>query len=143
MPMFKKLGSGALAILLGMVLSNATIIPGESEAYNFLMHEGVTAGIVLILLSVNIKSIKLAGPTMLKAFLVGSIGAALGGITMALLLSDLIGPETWKLSGQFTGTYIGGGMNFAALGNAFETTSSLFTAGIAADVILTAVWLIV
>ena len=107
------------------------------------MHEGVTAGIVLILLSVNIKSIKLAGPTMLKAFLVGSIGAALGGITMALLLSDLIGPETWKLSGQFTGTYIGGGMNFAALGNAFETTSSLFTAGIAADVILTAVWLIV
>ncbi len=142
-PFLKKMGSASLCIILGIILSNTSVIPGESPVYDFLMREGVTASIVLILLSVSIKSLKMAGTTMLKAFLVGSIGSALGATTMGLLLAGQIGPETWKLSGQFTGTYIGGGMNFAALGNAFETNSSLFTAGIAADVILTAIWLIV
>ena len=142
-PFLKKMGSASMCIIMGIILSNSTIIPGESPVYDFLMDEAVTASIVLILLSVSIKSLKMAGSTMLKAFLVGSIGSALGGITMSYLLNDSIGPESWKLAGQFTGTYIGGGMNFAALGNAFGTTSSLFTAGIAADVILTAIWLIV
>jgi uncharacterized membrane protein len=64
-----------------------------------------------------------------------------GAITGGLLLSGLVGPETWKLAGQFTGTYTGGGANFAALGRAFETSADLFSAATAADVIVTAVWM--
>jgi uncharacterized membrane protein len=52
-----------------------------------------------------------------------------------------VGPETWKLAGQFTGTYTGGGLNFAALGKAFDTSGTLFTAAIAADVTVTAIWM--
>jgi len=55
----------------------------------------------------------------------------------------LVGPETWKLSGQFTGTYTGGGANFAALGRAFDTSPDLFSAATAADVIITAIWMMV
>lgn len=139
----RKIGAGGLAILIGILLSNTGIIPGISATYDFLMTEGVSAAIILILLSVDIKSVRDAGPTMLKAFALGAVGSALGSIVMALILHNSLGPETWKLSGQFTGTYIGGGMNFAALGRAFETSPNLFTAGIAADVILTSVWLLV
>ena len=138
----RKLGSAALVILLGMLLSNLTIIPGDSVVYDFLMDEGVSAAIVLILLSVDLKSIRSAGPEMLKAFGLGAVGSAVGSISMALFLANAIGSETWKLAGQFTGTYIGGGVNFAALGSAFETSSDLFSAGIAADVIVTAMWLV-
>ncbi len=140
---FKKLGAGAIAIILGILLSNSGFLPGDSPAYDFLMSQGVSASIVLILLSVDIRSIKQAGPTMLKAFLLGAIGSALGAMTMSWILADAIGSESYKLAGQFTGTYVGGGMNFAALGRAFETSSDLFTAGIAADVIITAIWLVV
>ncbi|MEQ9414854.1 MAG: DUF819 family protein [Cyclobacteriaceae bacterium] len=140
---FKKLGAGALAIIIGIILSNSGFLPGDSPAYDFLMSQGVSASIVLILLSVDIRSIKKAGPTMLKAFLLGAVGSALGAMTMSYILADSIGSETYKLAGQFTGTYVGGGMNFAALGRAFDTNSDLFTAGIAADVIITAIWLIV
>jgi uncharacterized membrane protein len=55
--------------------------------------------------------------------------------------SGAVGPETWKLSGQFAATYSGGGANFAAVGEALGTSPELFTAGIAADVIITAVWM--
>ncbi len=139
---FKKLGAGATVILLGMLLSNVGFIPGDNVVYDYLMSTGVSGAIVLILLGVNLNSIKIAGPVMLKAFLIGAFGTAAGSSIMAFLLHTSIGPETWKLAGQFTGTYTGGGVNFAALARAFDTSNDLFTAAIAADVILTAFWLI-
>lgn len=137
----RALGSALVAILLGMLLSNLGVIPGESTAYQFLGGPGVYAGIILILLNVNIKSVIDAGPSMLVAFGLGAIGAAAGATVAALLLVDSIGPETWKLAGQYAGTYTGGGVNFAAVGAALETSGDLFTAGIAADVIVTAIWM--
>ena len=106
---FRALGSALVGILLGMVLSNAGIIPGESPAYDFLRGPGVYAGIILILLTVDVRSVVEAGPTMLAAFAVGAVGSAVGASLSAVLLADAIGPETWKLAGQYTATYTGGG----------------------------------
>ena len=139
---FKKIGAAALSILIGMLLSNLGVIPGESSVYDFFRGPGVLAGITLFLLTVDLASIRQAGGPMLKAFLLGALGAAMGGAAMGFLFVDSIGPDTWKLSGQFAATYIGGGVNFAAVGQALDTSSEYFTAGVAADVIVTAIWLI-
>jgi uncharacterized membrane protein len=141
--LFRSLGAALVGILLGMVLSNSGILPGDSPAYNFLGSTGVSAGVVLILLSVDLKSIRQAGPRMLAAFGLGALGSATGATLASVLLFRQVGPETWKLAGQYTGTYVGGGMNFAALARAFDTSSNLFTAAVAADVILTAIWMAV
>ena len=140
---FKKLGAAALTILIAMVISNVGIIPGESPVYDFFRGNGVLAGIILVLLGVNLRSIKKASGPMLKAFFIGAFGSAFGAVVMGMLLLGNIGADTWKLSGQFAATYIGGGVNFAAIGHALNTSSEFFTAGIAADVIVTAIWLIV
>jgi uncharacterized membrane protein len=138
---FRALGSALVGILLGMLLSNTGIIPGDSPAYVFLGGPAVSAGIVLILLTVDVRTVIQAGPRMLAAFAVGALGSAVGASVAALLLVDSIGPETWKLAGQYTATYTGGGVNFAAVGAALETSGDLFAAGIAADVIVTAIWM--
>lgn len=138
---FRALGSALVGILLGMLLSNVGLIPGESAAYDFLGGPAVYAGIILILLTVDIRSIVQAGPTMLAAFAVGALGSAVGAATSAYLLAGAIGPETWKLAGQYTATYTGGGVNFAAVGAALETSGELFSAAIAADVLMTAIWM--
>jgi uncharacterized membrane protein len=140
---FRSLGAALVGILLGMVLSNSGILPDRSPAYQFLGSTGVSAGVVLILLSVDLRSIRQAGPRMLAAFGLGALGSAVGATVAGLLLFRQVGPETWKLAGQYTGTYIGGGMNFAALAQAFGTSADLFTAAVAADVILTAIWMAV
>jgi uncharacterized membrane protein len=139
---FRKLGAAAASILFAMVLSNAGLIPGESIVYEFFTGYGVLAGTVLILLSVDLSSIKAAGSTMAKAFLIGAVGSAVGAMIMGFILFQSLGEESYKLSGQFAATYVGGGMNFAAIGHAFGTAEELFTAGIAADVIITAFWLV-
>jgi len=138
---FRSLGAALTALLLGMLLSNSGLLPGNSPTYDFLMGTGVNLGIALILLSVDLRSILQAGPRMLVAFGIGALGTAVGAITGGLLLVGLVGPETWKLAGQFTGTYTGGGANFAALGRAFDTSAEMFSAATAADVIVTAVWM--
>ncbi len=139
---FRKIGAAATAILLALTLSNLGLIPGESPVYDFLLGQAVIAGIVLILLSVNLGSIRDAGAPMLAAFAIGAVGSGLGAVIMARVVSASIGSDAWKLSGQFAATYIGGGMNFAAVGQQLQTRSDLFTAGIAADVIVTAIWLV-
>jgi len=138
---FKSLGSALVGILLAMALSNAGVIPGDSAAYVFLGGPAVSAGLALILLSVDVRTVVRAGPTMLVAFTLGAIGSAVGASLAALMLVDSIGLETWKLAGQYTATYTGGGANFAAVGASLDTSGELFAAGIAADVIITAVWM--
>lgn len=140
--LFRSLGAALVAILLGMVLSNTGVLPEESRTYELLMGPGVSMGVVLILLSVDMHSIRQAGPSMLVAFGIGALGTAIGALVSGLVLAGIVGPETWKLTGQFTGTYTGGGLNFAALAQEFGTSSNLFTAAVAADVIITAIWLI-
>ncbi len=139
---FRALGSVLVAILLAMALSNAGLLPDRSPTYEFLSSTGVSVAIVLILLTVDLRSVFSAGPQMLIAFLIGAVGTALGAASAALVLSGDVGAETYKLAGQYTGTYTGGGVNFAALGDYFETSSDMFSAAVAADVAITAIWLI-
>ena len=138
---FRSLGSALVVTVTGILLSNSGILPSQSPVYDFMTRTGVNIAILLILLSVDLQSLRQAGPRMLAAFGLGAFGSMVGAILAALLFSRQVGPETWKLSGMFTGTYIGGGVNFAALALAFDTSSDVFTAGIASDVILAAAWL--
>jgi len=139
--MFRALGAALVGILFGMLLSNIGVLPGESPTYAFLVGPGLQVGIALILLGVNVRSIRDAGPTMLAAFALGAAGTAAGATVGALIFAPMVGPETWKLAGQFTGTYTGGGANFAAVGQALDTSSDIFTAALAADVSVTALWM--
>ena len=118
-----------------MYLSRASLPPAPW------VNVGVNLSIALILVGVDLRSVILAGPAMLVAFALGALGSVVGAISATLLLGSQIGSETWKLAGQYTGTYIGGGMNLAALGRAFDTSNDLFTAAIAADVLVSTIWL--
>ncbi len=138
---FRSLGAGLVGILLAMLLSNTGILPGTSPTYLWLSSTGVSLAVAFILLRVDVGSVVSAGPRMLAAFSIGAVGTALGATLGALAFASTVGPETWKLAGQFTGTYTGGGMNFAALGRALGTSSDMFTAAVAADVVLTALWM--
>ncbi|MCG8605496.1 DUF819 family protein, partial [bacterium] len=62
---FRSLGAALVSILLAMVLSNIGLLSDSSPAYGFLVGPGVSAGVVLILLSVDLGSVRKAGPTML------------------------------------------------------------------------------
>ena len=138
---FRAMSAGLMCLVFGMVLSNSGLLPGDAEAYYQLGNIWVNAAIVLVLLNVDLRTIRDAGKSMLGAFGLGALGTMLGTLVAFFLLSGSVGGEAWKLTGQFTGTYIGGGANFYALASAFGTDPNVMSAAVAADVIVTVAWL--
>ena len=136
----RSFGAALTGIVICIVLSNTGVLPGASATYDLLMGTGVRIAIALILLAVDVRTVLQAGGKMLAAFALGAFGAAVGSVVGGLLFFRQVGPETWKLAGQLTGTYTGGGMNFAALAQALGTSSSLFTSAVAADVVVSTLW---
>ena len=82
---FRKLGAAAASILFAMVLSNAGLLPGEPSVYDFFTGYGVLAGTVLILLSVDLSSIKAAGSTMAIATARGYNSRILPGVAVGII----------------------------------------------------------
>ncbi|MDN4593725.1 DUF819 family protein [Polycladomyces subterraneus] len=147
---FSWLGTAILVITGGAVLANIGVIPpsiemGSSQVnpfYTFAYDYGVPLAIVFILLSTDLRALRGVGKPALIAFVLASIGTLAGTVVGAWLLADAIGPEMWKLGGQFAASYIGGGVNYAAVGQAVHTTGSLYAAGAAADNIMTNLWMV-
>ncbi len=139
----RALGSVLLAIVISAIAANLGFLPSQSAAYDALGGIGVNIGIALILLGVDFRSVVKAGPGMLVAFGLGVVGTAAGALVATYFLHDAVGPETWKLAGQYTGTYTGGGVNMVAVGRALDTSPELFSAAVAADNVTTTIWMIV
>ncbi|WP_026699575.1 DUF819 family protein [Salibacterium aidingense] len=125
--------SGAIIALIGaMALSNLSIIPLESGAYDAIWDYVVPLAIPLLLFQANIKKIWQESGRMLTIFLLSSIGTVVGTIISFTLLKDVI-PHLDKIGAMMTGSYTGGGVNFAAMSAKFEAPEDLVSATVVAD----------
>lgn len=135
-----RIGATLLAIIFGALLSNLGLVPAESPVYDVVTGAVTSLAIVWLLLAIDVRELRTAGPRMLAAFMLASVATMVGTVVAMLVFGGVVGPDAWKLAGTITGTYIGGGLNFVAVGRAVEMPEALFTAAAAADNILTAVW---
>jgi len=130
-----------LLITLAILLSNLRVIPAQAPAYDAVWRYLVPVAIPLLLFQADLKRVFIEAGKTLVAFAIGASTVVLG-VLVAIALIDL-GPEENKLGGIFTGTYIGGSLNFAAIAAATEfPDESLLSAAIAADNIITNLHLI-
>lgn len=133
--------SGAIVALIGaLVLTNLNIIPTNAPIFDDVVWGYVVPmAIPLLLLQCNIKKIWKESGKMLIIFLIGSIGTTVGALLAASLLGDYI-PGVAGIAGMMTGSYIGGGVNFAALAGAFDIPDGMVAATTVADNLLMALY---
>jgi uncharacterized membrane protein len=115
-PWAEKLGASLLVIALGAALSNLGLVPARSEVYDAVYGPVTSLAIVWLLLAVDLRDLRAAGPRMLGAFALAAAATVAGAFGAVLLFGAVAGEETWKLAGTLVGTYTGGGLNFAAVG---------------------------
>jgi uncharacterized membrane protein len=148
---FSFFGTAIMVITGAAILVNLRVIPpsipvgGQQEinpVYVFAGEYAVPLAIVMLLMTADLGSLRRLGRPATLAFVLGAVGTAIGAFVAALLLSGAIGEETWKLGGQFTGSYIGGGVNYAAVGEALNMSDTLFATGAAADTVTTNLWFV-
>jgi uncharacterized membrane protein len=148
----RKISPVVMILFLAGLLSNIGLITDRSTYYDALADFTVPFAVCLILFTVNLADLKRAGGPLLVAFAVACVGTVIGVLLAGLLfnpqLAEILGSETWKLAGPFTGTYTGGSLNFFAMWDGLDIGNpDLFAAANAVDNLtlfpLFAVWVTV
>ena len=115
-----KISGAIIALIIALVASNFSIIPTSCVLYDDIIWGfAVPMGIPLLLLQCNMKKIWRETGRMMVIFLIGSAGTVAGAFIAYGLLHPFI-PELEGVAAMMTGSYIGGGVNFAALAAEFE-----------------------
>lgn len=135
-PWGRKYSGVLLLMTAAIILANIGVLPTVAPVYDQTWELLVPLAIPLLLLKANLpKIVREAGP-MLLAFVISGASVVVGVIAGVTLLD--LGEAEAELAGIFTGTYIGGSLNFAAVAEATGfRESSLLTAAVAADNVAT------
>ena len=148
----QKITGTVVVILLAIVAANLGVIPHSAPAYGFIFSYIVPMLIPLFLFQADIRRLAREASRTTAAFLIATLGTVAGVIVAALLLdlsqlgtaSDLAADRREAgVVGLFASTYIGGSVNYAALGEitGLSTGASFFSAATAADNLFSAVFL--
>lgn len=145
--------TGAVIAILGAIAAaNLGLIPHAAPAYDFVFTYLVPVLIPLFLFQADLRRLFRECARMTLAFLVAALGTV-AGVTAAALLLDLgslgaaagLAPAAREpaVAGLFTSTYVGGSVNYAALGEltGLNRDASFFSAATAADNLFSAVYL--
>jgi uncharacterized membrane protein len=146
----KPFSSALLVILFTAIIANLNLIPSASNSID--LYDGIfkyvaPISIFYLLLKVNLTSIKKAGVPMIGLFLIGSL-TTIAGIFLSWYLfspEKVLGADAKVLAGMYTGTYIGGSINFnaVALQYHFQEKGILYAGSIAVDNVVSAIWILV
>lgn len=145
--------TGAVIVILGAITAaNLGLIPHAAPAYGFIFTYVVPLLIPLFLFQADLRRIFFATTRTTLAFLLASAGTV-AGVTLAVLVLDLSSlgaaaelPAEQReaaIAGLFASTYIGGAVNYAALGEitGLRQDASFFSAATATDNLYSAVYL--
>ena len=115
-----KISGAIIALLIALAASNLAIIPTSCVLYDSIVWDyAVPMGIPLLLLQCNMKKIWKETGRMMAIFLIGAAGTVAGAFLAYALLHPCI-PGLEDVAAMMTDSYIGGGVNFAALAAEFD-----------------------
>ncbi len=121
----------------------------SSQVYYIASRFLLPAALVLMTLSVDLKSIFNLGPKALIMFLTGTAGIIIGG-PIAILLVSLVSPETvggadfdavWRGLATLAGSWIGGGANQAAMLEIYKFNQANYASFVIVDIVVANIWM--
>lgn len=137
-----RISGAIIALLIALAASNLSIIPTSCPLYDeVIWGYAVPLGIPLLLLQCNMKRIWRETGRMMVIFLIGAAGTVAGAFAAYALLHPYI-PQLEAVAAMMTGSYIGGGVNFAALATEFDA-GGIAGAATVADNLLMALYFFV
>ncbi|MEW4925674.1 DUF819 family protein [Algibacter sp. 2305UL17-15] len=125
------------------------IVEHKSQVYYIASRFLLPAALVLMTLSIDLKSIYNLGPKALIMFLTGTVGVIIGG-PLAILLISIVSPETvggagpdavWRGLATLAGSWIGGGANQAAMLEIYGYNTSNYAGMVIVDIVVANIWM--
>ncbi|MFC6291137.1 hypothetical protein BHU61_06095 [Macrococcus epidermidis] len=136
-----KVSGAIIALIFALLLSNFKVIPTESVVYDQVWGFIIPLALPLLLFQIDIKAIWKESGRLLGIFLLSSVGTVAGTLVAFFLLKEYI-PYLDKLSAMMSASYIGGGVNFAAMTLKFDPPKDVISAAVVADNLMTAIFIL-
>ena len=145
----RTVGAAIWVILICAFISNIGLIPSAmdgSPVYDGVFGYLAPLGIFIALLEVDLKSLKKAGLPLLLMFLLGSAATVIGVLVAWFVVNPAaeIGDLASAVAGMYTGTYIGGSINFNAIALHYDVNQNgnLFAATTVVDNLIGTPWIV-
>jgi uncharacterized membrane protein len=137
----KALSSTIIAIVLGILLSNVSLIPREAELYNHIFTYVVPLAVPLFLFESQWSRILAESGRLLYLFATAALGVVIGAV-IAIQFVELGAAEAaW--AGTFSASYIGGTINFVAVSTSLELPLDDVAIALSTDTVMGALLLMI
>ena len=146
----------AVLTTLGIVSPEWTTLSGtgeilehKSNLYYVASRYLLPAALVLMTLSLDLKSVFNLGPKALIMFFTGTVGIIIGG-PLAVFLVSIVSPESvggagpdavWRGLSTLAGSWIGGGANQTAMLEIYGYNQKLYGGMVFVDIVVANVWM--
>ncbi|MCP4178028.1 MAG: DUF819 family protein [bacterium] len=128
------------AYFIPTILSTLNIIPSSASIYTDVKTFILPASLLLMTLAVDIKGILSLGFKAVVMFLAATLGVVIGGPIAYYFFKTGLPYDAWKGLAALSGSWIGGGANFIAMGSAVGASDTLMGMMVVVDVLVANIW---
>jgi len=126
---------------LPMLGTSVGIFPSASPLYGAMISLLLPPGLVLLLLSADLKALARLGPKAIGTMLFGTAGVVLGGPLALLVFRSWLPSDTWMGMAALSGSWIGGSSNMVAIKESIHCPEGIFGVMIVVDVLVGYAWM--
>jgi len=144
---FKIVPALVFCYFVPTALTTLGVIPDSSPLYSWIKDFVLPAALLLLILSLDVPGILRLGPKAVIMLLAGTCGVVIGGpIALWLCQHFLTGrwalpPDAWQGMAALSGSWIGGGANFVAIGEIAGTSDAMLATMVIPDVFVASIWM--
>lgn len=126
---------------LPMFATTAGITPSASPAYAWMTTYLLPFALLLLMISIDLKSLARLGPTALFMVTAGTVGIIIGGPISLMIFKGFLPADAWKGFAALSGSWIGGTANMVAIAESVDTPESAFGPIIVVDTVVGYGWM--
>ncbi len=126
---------------LPMLSTTAGITPSASPTYDWMTRYLLLFALLLLMISIDVKSIARLGPVALIMVVAGTVGIVVGGPISLLLFGRFLPADAWTGFAALSGSWIGGTANMVAIAESVGTPESAFGPIIVVDTVVGYGWM--
>ena len=147
-PLFKIIPALVFCYFIPTTLTTLGILPAESELYSWIRGYVLPTALFLLILSLDLPGIMRLGPKAVIMLLAGTAGVVIGGPIALLVYNFVFGDSSWALPldswkglASLSGSWIGGGANFVAIGDVVGVSDTMLATMVIPDVFVASIWM--
>ncbi len=137
---FSIVPSVLLVYFIPTLLSFAGVLPVRSVTYDWMRDFLLPASLFILMVTTDLRSILRIGPRAIAMMLIGTLGIVVGGPLVFAIFRSGLPSESWKALAALSGSWIGGGGNFAAVKEAVKAPDDLIGPIIVVDTVVAYTW---